>query len=212
MTERLAETSRGRPKGDKRARTRAKLIQAAADVVREKGYERTTQDDIARRAGMTRGAVQGNFKDKDELFMAIAATRWAPIAPPFKPGRSLAEHMRVLAEAVVAALPDRTAAAVGFTSFQTYALTHEDLRRDVVKALAEIYRGSAERLAALVPESELPMPAETFVRVVHALTEGLTYQRFLTPELVTDEVIYAAFGALAAASPILRSAPSVPRP
>jgi AcrR family transcriptional regulator len=205
MSESLAEASKGRPKGDKRARTRAKLIQAAADVVREKGYERTTQDDIARRAGMTRGAVQGNFKDKDELFMAIAATRWAPIAPPLKPGRSLAEHMRALAEAVMTALPDRTAAAVGFTSFQTYALTHEDLRLDVVKALAEIYRRSAENIAALVPESELPMPADTFVRVVHALTEGLTYQRFLTPELVTDDVIYAAFGALA-------RGPTVPPP
>jgi AcrR family transcriptional regulator len=165
-------------------------------VVREKGYERTTQEDIARRAGMTRGAVQGNFKNKEELFLAIAATRWAPIAPALKPGASLAEHMRVVAEAVVAAMPARKAAAVGFTSFQTYALTHEELRVGVVKQLAEIYRWAAQGIVALIPQSELPMPAQTFVRVIHALTEGLTYQCFLAPELVTDEVIYAAFDAL----------------
>ena len=41
------------------------------------------------------------------------------------------------------------------------------------------------------------MPAETFVQVLHALIEGLTYQRFLTPELVGDEVIYATFDVLA---------------
>jgi len=34
------------------------------------------------------------------------------------------------------------------------------------------------------------------VRVIHALTEGLMLQRFLTPDLVPDEVFYAAFAAL----------------
>ena len=41
------------------------------------------------------------------------------------------------------------------------------------------------------------MPAEDLVRVVGALTEGLAFQRLLTPELIADEVIYAAFAALA---------------
>jgi hypothetical protein len=40
------------------------------------------------------------------------------------------------------------------------------------------------------------MPAEHLVRVVHALSEGLVFQRILTPELVPDEVFYAAFDAL----------------
>ena len=139
-----ADSWRRRPKGDKRARTRAKLIEAAAEVVREKGYERTTLEDVAQRAGMTRGAIHGNFKSKDELFLAIAATRWQPIIPEFKPGGTLAEQMRILAAAVVAAMPDRRAAAIGFTSFQVYALTHEELRAGVVRAIAEIYRRSTE--------------------------------------------------------------------
>src|SRR5271169_6266067 len=97
MPKTQADSWRRRPKGDKRARTRAKLVQAAAEVVREKGYERTTLDDVAQRAGMTRGAIQGNFRNKDELFLAVAATRWQPIVPQFKPGGSLAEQMRILA-------------------------------------------------------------------------------------------------------------------
>lgn len=39
------------------------------------------------------------------------------------------------------------------------------------------------------------------VRVVHALTDGLLFQRILTPELVSDEVFYAAFGLLAVKRP-----------
>jgi hypothetical protein len=40
------------------------------------------------------------------------------------------------------------------------------------------------------------MPPDVFVRVVHAMSEGLLFQRFLTPELIPDKVFYAAFAAL----------------
>ena len=39
---------RGRPKGDKRARTREKLLDAARDLIREQGFERTTLRDIGK--------------------------------------------------------------------------------------------------------------------------------------------------------------------
>ena len=62
---------RRRPKGDKRARTRAQLLEAARQLVREKGYEHTTLEEVARRAGMTSGAIYGNFKNRDQLFIAL---------------------------------------------------------------------------------------------------------------------------------------------
>jgi hypothetical protein len=39
------------------------------------------------------------------------------------------------------------------------------------------------------------LPANQLVRVIHALTEGLVFQRLLTPELIPDEVLHAAFAA-----------------
>ena len=57
-----------RAAGGKRSRTREKLISAAA-VIGEKGYDGAPLG-IAARAGMTRGAVYGNFKNKEELFLA----------------------------------------------------------------------------------------------------------------------------------------------
>ncbi|HEY2706570.1 MAG TPA: TetR/AcrR family transcriptional regulator [Caulobacteraceae bacterium] len=197
MVETVVSAARGRPKGDKRARTRAKLIDACAAVVREKGFDRTTLEDVARRAGVTRGSIRGNFKDKDDLFLAVAITRWEPIAPPLPRGGSLKELMRILADAVVEALPSRRAAAVGAASFQVYALSHEEARERVAQAIGELYRWSEAGFLDCIPQSDLPMPAHTFIRVLHALTEGLLYQRFMAPEFVTDEVIYAALDALA---------------
>src|SRR5262245_13936892 len=83
-------------KGGKRERTRARLIEAAAQVIGEKGYERATLEEVAARAGMTRGAIYGNFKNREELFLAVVAARWQPIIPSWQPGAPLKEQLHVL--------------------------------------------------------------------------------------------------------------------
>jgi len=179
--------------GAKRQRTRAKLVAAAAAVIGERGFERTSLDAVAARAGMTRGAIYGNFKDKEALFLAVVAERWAPILPAVAPGAGFAETMTALGEAVVAALPERRAAAIGAASFQLYALTHPQMRARVQAANGGIYAGMAAGLAG----APLPLPPDDFVRVAHALIEGLLLLHALTPELVDADVIRAAFRLLA---------------
>jgi hypothetical protein len=41
------------------------------------------------------------------------------------------------------------------------------------------------------------MPADVLVRVLHALIEGLVFQRNLTADLYPDKVFYQEFAALA---------------
>jgi len=192
---------RRRPKGDKRARTRTKLLEAARELIREKGYERTTLQDVAQRAGMTSGAIYGNFKNRDELFIALAEVYWAPIKPKFRPGSSFSEKMHALATATIAAVPERRLAARGRLTGMAYALTHEEIRGRIRDITAESYNAGAAWLRAVADDGELPMPPEILVRVLHAMTEGLLFQKFLTPELLPDEVFYAAFAALAIERP-----------
>jgi AcrR family transcriptional regulator len=47
-----------------------RLVAAAADVFAEQGYDRARVQDIARRAGLSTGAVYSNFRDKSELLAA----------------------------------------------------------------------------------------------------------------------------------------------
>jgi AcrR family transcriptional regulator len=101
MAEKNRASSRRGPKGDKRDRTRATLLDAARAVVREKGYARTTLAAVARRAGMTTGAIYGNFKNRDELFIALGQTYWAPVTPRVEPGATFAEVMHAMAEATL---------------------------------------------------------------------------------------------------------------
>jgi AcrR family transcriptional regulator len=187
---------RGKPKGDKRARTRAALLEAARALVRERGYERTTIEEVARRAGMTTGAIYGNFKNRDELFIALGQKYWAPVVPSVAAGATFAEAMRALAKATLAAVHDRAPVAVGRLTGLAYTLTNSELRARVHEITKSSYEVGAEWLRTF-EKSELPMPADVLVRVLHALIEGLVLQRILTPELCPDEVFYEAFAALA---------------
>ena len=195
MSEELDSTRR-QPKGDKRERTRAKLLEAARSLIREKGYEQATLDAIAERAGMTTGAIYGNFKNREELLVSLGHTYWPPIKPQVRAGATLPEIMRALADATLAVLPDRRTVAVGRLTGLAYTLTHEELRVKVAEFTAQSYAFGEEWLRSVTKEEDLPMPADQLVRVIHALSEGLVFQRLLTPELIPDDVIHAAFAAL----------------
>ena len=55
--------------------TRARLVEAAAEVFSEKGYDGAGVQEIARRAGLTTGAIYGRFKGKAELLLAAIEAR-----------------------------------------------------------------------------------------------------------------------------------------
>jgi AcrR family transcriptional regulator len=186
---------RHKPKGDKRERTRAALLEAARALIREKGYERTTMEEVAKRAGMTTGSIYGNFKNRDDLFIALGQKYWAPVVPKVAPGATFAEAMRALAKATLAAVHDRAPVAVGRLTGVAFALSNSELRARVHEITKGSYEIGAEWLRTF-DASELPMPADVLVRVLHALIEGLVMQRILTPELCPDEVFYEAFAAL----------------
>ena len=51
--------------------TRSRILDAAERVFSRRGVSRTSLDDIARAAGVTRGAIYWHFKDKADLFGAM---------------------------------------------------------------------------------------------------------------------------------------------
>ncbi|MBD8011383.1 MULTISPECIES: TetR/AcrR family transcriptional regulator [Microbacterium] len=57
-----------------RENTRARLLEAAAQVFAEMGLEGATVEAVCERAGFTRGAFYSNFESKDALFLELAAS------------------------------------------------------------------------------------------------------------------------------------------
>ncbi len=60
--------------------TRAVLLKVARELFTEHGYADTTTGDIAKRAGVTRGALYYQFRDKFGLFRAVVEDLYLDIA------------------------------------------------------------------------------------------------------------------------------------
>jgi len=181
----------------KRARTKKKLIEAAAAIIAKKGFDRASLEAIAAQAGMTRGAIYGNFKDKDELFLALVEAHWKPIIPPLQPGASFREQMRIFGKTVAREASLRRPHAATAAAFQLYTLTHARLRKAITKRNQAVYQWLAKELVQVIPAKELPMPPERFVCVLDTMITGLLFTYFQTPDLITEEVFISAFEALA---------------
>ena len=57
-----------------RENTRARLLEAAAQVFAEVGLDGASVEAVCERAGFTRGAFYSNFESKDELFLTLTAS------------------------------------------------------------------------------------------------------------------------------------------
>lgn len=86
---------------ERRATTRAKLLDAAEDSLLDRGYAALTLADVASRAGVTTGAVQRHFTTKQGLLLAVfdrAADRQLEAMGRLRPASvdaPLAERLRV---------------------------------------------------------------------------------------------------------------------
>jgi AcrR family transcriptional regulator len=81
----------------------AEIIAAALAVFAEKGFAAAKLDDIATRAGLSKGALYLYFADKQDLFRAVVAEA---VAPNFEAVRAAAEsHRGPFADLIRALLP-----------------------------------------------------------------------------------------------------------
>jgi TetR/AcrR family transcriptional regulator, transcriptional repressor for nem operon len=112
-----------------------RLLNAALKVIRTKGYDATTVDDLCREAGVTKGAFFHHFKSKEDL--GVAATQYwnkvtsqlfeaAPYHRPEDPLHRLLAYIDFRASIIRGAVPEFTC-LLGTMVQETYA-TSENLR------------------------------------------------------------------------------------
>jgi TetR/AcrR family acrAB operon transcriptional repressor len=82
------------------AATRRQVMEAALRMFSQNGYAATTLDDIAREAGVTRGAIYWHFSNKADLYNTLVAEVFARVNPTMEQamqdGGSVLEGLRRL--------------------------------------------------------------------------------------------------------------------
>ena len=186
-------------RAQRRQETRARLLDAAAQVFALRGFHAATVDEVAEAAGYTKGAVYSNFATKDELFLDLLDQRMAAQLLQVE-----ALYAIESSEELVAALRGRTerefAAARDFgvlmVEFSLYAMRNPVARAE----LAKRYRQLRGRLAELITkrygrrQASLPMPPQHLAALALATDAGLFLQYSAEPgalpwELHADAMI-----------------------
>ena len=173
---------------ESQARTREALLETARICFLRDGYTQTSLETIADTAGYSKGAVYSNFKNKDELCLAVIDAvrhdRIRSLAETVSKAEGLEPRIDAFETWAERTLGDRewTSLEVEFAvhAARDPKLSAELLQRDravraSVVSLVELY-ASAEGIA-------LPMPAEQVASALLGLGIGLGVQRAIDPTL-----------------------------
>jgi AcrR family transcriptional regulator len=179
---------------DLRGTARARLLDAAAAEFTERGYAGTSLQAIAKRAGLTRGAVYWNFDSKEHLFLALLdervdqsareLMRITETAPADQPTAALVSQglARLVSEQapLILLLFEHWAAAVRDPKLRA---AFNERQHALHQLLARVLR--ARHDATGVP---LTYPPERLAVAVVALASGLAMNKLVDADGTPDEL------------------------
>jgi AcrR family transcriptional regulator len=175
---------------------RAALLAAAAELFAERGFSGASVDDIAERAGYSKGALYWHFQSKDELFFALMdqsvdaskreLIRMLHEAPPEQDIAPEASRrlVQLVSEQRDLLLLDREywAQAVRDPELgRRYAARRQELRAALGRALEVRFEHLGTPALGMAPEE--------MATVVMALSAGLAEQRLIDARAVPDELL-----------------------
>ena len=188
---------------DRRTRTaraqgrdgREALLATAAEVFAERGFREASMDEIAARAGYSKGAVYWHFPSKDDLFFALVEDR---IDKPIRAAAGELEaappdrDMAPAANRVLAHLlgPERRILLLDH-EYWAQAARDPRLRARYAARRAELNRALARALEARMEHLGAPPlgeRAEGMAAALLGLARGLAQQRLLDPDAVPDDL------------------------
>jgi AcrR family transcriptional regulator len=191
----------------RRQQTRDYLLQAAAHVFAERGFHGASLDDVAALAGYSKGAVYSNFKNKEDLFLALLGWRYSQEMDALRstlqasdapPESRLPEFVDLIRKQGVAAGDNF---GTLYEEFHLYALRNPAARAK----LAELDRKDIAEVARVI-ESErerqgfkpIESPSHA-ARIVVALMRGVGMMRALDPDEADDEFFQTVMSFMARA-------------
>ena len=190
-------------RSERRERTRAALVDAAARVYARRGFAGATLDEVAAEAGFTKGAVYAHFGNKEQLLLAVLEDYFerdvAEQRALFDRDRTTWERplagtdrwmQRLLAE------PDRFRL---FVELWAHAQRDEGMRECLAEGLDAFRSTFAEFGALSAADAGIEPPAgvpEQLANVMLGLGLGLSMLRLADPERVPGELLGVAISVL----------------
>ena len=189
-------------RAERRKQTRHELLAAAEACFVTRGFHATSVDQVAERAGYTKGAVYSNFASKEDLFFAVYQRRVERMLTELEPCLRQAGAERALDSLATATIERRDRddgwLAV-FFEFWAHVLRHPELRDRFAAIHARILEALADAVRQLAEDRGLALSTDmTAIQVAlawNAMEVGLGLER-LTQSRAVDAVLARRMGRL----------------
>ncbi|HWC39043.1 MAG TPA: TetR/AcrR family transcriptional regulator [Acidimicrobiales bacterium] len=171
----------------RRELTRSALVDSAAELFAERGFHAASLDDIAERAGFTRGAIYSNFENKEELFFAVLERHVNSQLDAFsrlfeQSGGPGSVERSAVAKAWREMMGDEQWAALTL-EFRLYALRNPEVRERLAAQERKLRQVMRRFVLELNESSDMSFrfPPEDIVAVIDGASWGLMEQALLDP-------------------------------
>jgi AcrR family transcriptional regulator len=183
----------------RRQQTREHLLAAAAQVFAERGFHGASLDAVAAAAGFSKGAVYSNFKNKEDLFLALLESiysremrllRATLEASEVPPESRLTDFLPLILDGV-GQTPSPENWAVLYMEFALFAMRNPAAQRK----LAEIDEANITAVAELISEEKTGLQGAELkkaARIIEALFRGISIMRSLDPSAVDEAFLESA--------------------
>jgi len=179
---------------ERRQQTRGELIATAHAVFLERGFHGASLDEIAERAGYSKGAVYSNFAGKDERFLAVLDAQFERrarmLANVLLDEERLEDSYRAVARSMTAADEGEP----GWTPLLLEFWAHASRQPALRAAVSERRERFFTIIAGLIEELgrrhgiEFAIPTKEIARGSNALARGIALDRLLDPATVSTSL------------------------
>ena len=177
-------------KQERAVATHRELIHAARVVFARVGFESARIEQIAAKAGKTRGAFYANFKDKEDVFFALfeedLMRNQEKIVAGLSAARNLDEKIDILSSHLDEWLHDRERLLLNL-EFKMYVIRHPRKRRRLHEIYIEMcMRCAMAKMSSLAPNDGVN-ERRRLTTEIGAVIDGLALNTMFNPEGISKE-------------------------
>ncbi len=175
------------------ALTREKILSSAQRIFARDGFEAAKLEEIASDAGYTRGAFYANYKNKEELFVAVAGHQIGNrIAIALEAVRSKTDIESKIHELLqkISEMPETRTWALLMIEFSLFILRQPKRKKHVASLYDSLLKGVEEVFEDLYKSAERkPLLSPSIIGIgFTSLVQGIILQEILNGHLITPQV------------------------
>jgi AcrR family transcriptional regulator len=178
--------------------TRFRILDAAQTIFAEQGFEKTQLEQVAARAGYSRGAIYAHFSSKEDVFLAlmeqrvyskfVAFSELMEREPDFRRRRGMFKR------SVLDQISDPSLGTLNL-AFKLYAMRQPQSRKKLKQFYKLLVNSSGERLVDLLFGNGLDQVkravVERRIAILGAVLSAVIFESHFRPELLSRTQVQA---------------------